>query len=152
MINVRTWLCKRRNHAPIGFTCIRAYSNLPVCASQSKQFVFTSEPIPLGYTNVTVLNAKLCLCGLIGRASPSDRVDGSTLNKNTGERDSILYGNMPLSASRPCLWPLTVPRTSTPLSVHNSCRCLVQNRGCIHFTPVLLIKEAWRNSVQNRGF
>ena len=52
-------------------------------------------------TNVTVCNAKLCLCGLTGRASPSDRVDGSTRNRNTGERDYILYGTMPLSASRP---------------------------------------------------
>ena len=43
--------------------------------------------------------------------------------------------------------PVSLNSTTKPLSVHNSCRCLVQNRGCIHFTPVLLIKEARRNSV-----
>ena len=85
-------------------------------------------------TNVTMRNAKLCLCGLTGHASPSDRVDGSTRNRNTGERHYISYGTMPLSASRSCLKALTLPQTSTPLSVQNSCRCLVQNRGCIHFT------------------
>ena len=40
-------------------------------------------------TNVTVGNAKLCLCGIDARASPSDRVDRIIRNTNTDECDSI---------------------------------------------------------------
>ena len=40
-------------------------------------------------TNVTMGNAKLCLCGVDARASSSDRVDRIIRNTNTDERDSI---------------------------------------------------------------
>ena len=107
---------------------------------QGNKLLTTESIVSVGVsTHSAGLKKRMWLCVMKSYASPAVPLlliesDGSTRNKNTGERDSILYGNMPLNALRPCLWPLTVPRTSTPLSVHNSCCCLVQNHGCIHFT------------------